>query len=178
MNTVTLDQMANFTDADYEERLRLSQAVYPDLGADWPGRHLEWSAPEWCVRVRNSAGSLVSYVGIHFRDALVDGQSVKIGGVGNVKTRPDARRRGFASAGISRAVEFFHERSNIDFALLVCEPNLVGYYARLGWREFTGRSLVRQDGKIVEFTFNRVMTTGIQASSPVEGVIDLCGAPW
>ena len=175
---VTLDRVAELPDTDREQQIRLALAVYPNSDADWSGRNLEWSEPELCVQVRDLAGSLVSFVGVHCRDVFVDGHPVKIGGIGNVKTHPDARRRGFASEGIRRAVAYFHERANIDFALLVCEPSLVGFYSRLGWSEFTGRTLIRKHSKTVAFTFNRPMTIGIRSADPVEGVIDWCGPPW
>lgn len=97
---VTLDRVAELPDADREQQIRLALAVYPNSDADWSGRNLEWSEPEWCVQVRDLAGSLVSFVGVHCRDVLVDGHPVKVGGIGNVKTHPDARRQGFASEGI------------------------------------------------------------------------------
>ena len=60
----------------------------------------------------------------------------------------------------------------------MCEPHLLGYYTRLGWREFAGRLLVRQRGEASEFTFNRVMTCGVCTEGPAAGTIDLCGPPW
>jgi RimJ/RimL family protein N-acetyltransferase len=176
---VTLDRVADLSDADRERVRVLSLAVYPpEQFTDWPGRRVEWSIPEWCVRVRDEEGILVSYVGVYVREAECDGQPVRVAGIGNVKTHPGARRRGFAGLGIRRAVEFFRERPGIAFALLVCEPRLLGYYARLGWREFCGRLLIRQYGAASEFTLNRVMTYGLDSDGPAAGVIDLCGPPW
>ncbi len=119
-----------------------------------------------------------AHVGVYVRGAECDGQPVNIGGIGNVKTNPAARGRGLASLGIRRAIEFFHEQPAVAFALLVCEPGLIDYYARLGWREFGGQLLVRQHGARSEFTLNRVMTHPIQTEAPDIGVIDLCGPPW
>ncbi len=176
---ITLGRVVELSDAERAEVQELSLAVYsPAEIENWSGRHLEWSRPEWCVRVRDSAGQLVSYVGIHFGDATHAGRPIQIGGIGNVKTHPDARGRGFATAGINKAVEFFHQQPELEFALLVCEPALLGYYARLGWHEFPGTLLVRQFTKTCEFTFNRIMTIGIRGEGPVGGVIDLDGPPW
>jgi GNAT superfamily N-acetyltransferase len=176
---VTLDRVADLSDTDRAEVRSLSLAVYPpEQWADWPGRHVEWAAPEWCVRVRGEGGALASYVGVHRREAECDGRPVLVGGVGGVKTHPAARGRGFASLGIRRAVEFFRGQPPVAFALLVCEPHLLGYYARLGWREFAGRLLVRQRGEASEFTFNRVMTYAVCSQGPAAGTIDLCGPPW
>ncbi|MEX2138990.1 MAG: GNAT family N-acetyltransferase [Pirellulales bacterium] len=174
-----LDPVAYLSEPDREAIRLLSLAVYPpETLADWPGRHIEWSPPEWCVPLWNEDGTLVSYVGVHLRDALCEEHPVRIGGVGGVKTHPTARGRGLASLGVRRAVEFFGQQPNIDFALLVCEPRLLGFYSRLGWREFNGRLLVQQHGASAEFTFNRVMTHPIRAEAPTVGVIDLRGPPW
>ena len=95
-----------------------------------------------------------------------------------VKTHPSSRRRGLAKVGIQRAIEFFREQADIGFAVLVCGVHLIAYYERLGWREFSGQLLVQQHGSTVEFTFNRIMTYGIQRAAPEAGTIDLLGPPW
>ena len=176
---LTVDRFADLTEADHEGIRLLSLAVYPpEQSTDWPGRDLEWSAPEWCVRVRGGDGALASYVGVFVRDAECDGRPVRVGGVGNVKTHPAARGRGLAGLSIRRAVEFFRNRPGVEFALLVCGSSLLGYYARLGWREFGGRLLVRQRGAPAEFTLDRVMTHAVRSEGPAAGTIDLCGPPW
>ncbi|NOS99289.1 MAG: GNAT family N-acetyltransferase [Phycisphaerales bacterium] len=157
----------------------LSRAVYPPAEwADWPGRKLEWEKPPRCVRVWGGDGELASYIGVVLRQATHDGRAVPIGGIGGVKTHPAARGRGYAALGVQRAIEFFQEQADVMFALLVCEPDLIPYYARLGWREFGGTLLVRQYGAIVEFTFDRTMTLRVRRDGPIDGVIDLCGPPW
>jgi hypothetical protein len=170
--------VADLSEADRAAVRSLALAVYPpEEWADWPGQHIEWSPLEWCVRVHGD-DALVSYVGVGTREAEYAGQTVRIGAIGGVKTHPTRRRQGFASLGLRRAVAFFHEQSDVKFALLVCTPGLIGYYGRFGWGEFTGRLLVRQRGVGVEFTFNRVLTLGVRSEAPVVGVIDLLGPPW
>lgn len=157
----------------------LARAVYPpEEWTNWPGRKLEWEKPPMCVRIWDGEGKLASYVGVVLRRATLDGRSVLIGGVGGVKTHPAARGRGYAAMGIRRAIEFFHEQPEVAFALLVCDAPLIPYYAKLGWREFAGRTLVRQFGAESEFTFDRVMTHGIRSDGPRDGTLDLCGPPW
>jgi aminoglycoside 2'-N-acetyltransferase I len=176
---MTLDRIAELSDADREELRELSVAVYPpEEVKSWSGAALEWSPAEWCVRVRGEDGALVSYVGITLRDAQHDGRAARVGGIGGVKTHPAARRRGLAAAGMQRAIEFFHEQPGVGFAVLVCGPHLIEYYGGLGWHAFGGRLLVRQYGATVAFTYNRVMTFGIRAAAPRAGTIDLLGPPW
>jgi RimJ/RimL family protein N-acetyltransferase len=178
-DAATVDRVDRLSDADLQAVQSLSLAVYPPGQlADWPGRHVEWSAAEWCVRVRGDDDTLASYLGVYVRDAQCDSRLVRIGGIGNVKTHPTARRRGLASLGMGRAIEFLRQQPGVAFALLVCESHLLAYYARLGWREFGGRLLVKQRGAQTEFTFNRVMTHPIRSEAPADGTIDLCGPPW
>ncbi len=178
MNMV-LRRMADVTDAERAGLAALSQAVYPpEVAAAWSGRHLEWSAPEWGVFVRAVDGTLVCFIGIILRSALDDGVPIRVGGIGGVKTHPAARRKGFAGKAIGRAIEFLREQPDVAFAVLVCEPHLVGYYGRLGWQEFSGRLLVTQRGQPSEFTFNRVMVYPVRGAAPVTGTLDLLGPPW
>ena len=178
-SAAVLDLVAGLSHTECEEVRLLSLAVYPaEQFANWPGRHMEWSTPEWCVRIRNEWNALVSYVGVYVRDAELDGRPVRIAGIGNVKTHPMARGQGLAATGIMRAIEFIHQQPGVEFALLVCEPLLLGYYSGLGWQQFEGRLLVRQYEAEAEFTLNRVMTRGIRSEGPAAGTINLCGPPW
>lgn len=176
---ISLTRISDLSAGERAEVRDLSKAIYPpEAIVDWPGRHIEWSEFEWCVRVRDEDGEIASYVGVLVRKASYDDRSVLVGGVGGVGTHPAARRRGYAGMGLNRAVEFFSQEVEVEFALLVCSPELIKYYSRHGWREFNGQLLVRQHGEQVEFTFNRVMTLGIRSEAPITRVIDLGGPPW
>lgn len=176
---VSLKPISDWTEGELETLEDLSRAVHPpEVTAQWTGRHLEWTDPEWGVRVFGNNSELVSFTGIVLRQAQHDGRTVRIGGIGGVKTHPTARRRGYAAMAVRRAVEFFVERPDVEFAVLVCEPRLIEYYSRLGWNEFTGRLLTTQHGEAAEFTFNRVMVIDVHSTAPRIGTIDLLGPPW
>jgi len=163
---------------EIEETRALTVAVYPpEEWVNWHGHQVEWSKPQWSVRVRDHGGQLVSYIGVYVCEATLDGNPVRIGGIGGVKTHPDARGRGFAGRGLRKAMEFLTEQQ-VAFGQLVCEPHLISYYTRFGWQEFSGQLLVRQRGDTVAFTFGRVMTRSFWSAAPISGVIDLCGQPW
>jgi aminoglycoside 2'-N-acetyltransferase I len=177
--SIALDRMADLSEAERQALRSLSVAVYPPENfKDWPGRRIEWADAEWGVRVHDSDGRLVSYVGITVRDGQCDGRPMRIGGIGGVKTHPAARGRGLAVRAMQRADEFFRTQAGVDFALLVCEPRLLEYYGRLGWHPFNGSLMVRQHGASAEFTFNTVMTRAVRSVAPEQGVIDLLGPPW
>lgn len=157
----------------------VSLAVHPpEESASWPGRHLEWARPEWCICVSDEAGLLVTYAGLVLRNGKYGQASVRIGGIGGVMTHPEARGRGYAGIAMQQAIEFFRSQSNVDFALLVCKPQLIGYYGSLGWREFSGQLVVQQYGQESLFTFNRIMTHAVRLAAPTDGSIDLGGPPW
>jgi GNAT superfamily N-acetyltransferase len=171
-------RFADLGEVEREEVRALTLAVYPpEDSANWHGREIDWAEPEWCVRIRDGEGALLSYTGVYVREGTWDGRAVRIGGIGNVKTHPAARRQGLAALGIAQAFRFFREQG-LDFGLLVCEPHLTEYYSRLGWREFAGKLLIRQRGKWAEFVLNRVMVLPILCEAPGTGTLDLCGPPW
>ena len=170
--------MTSWDDASLDERAELSRAVYPpEEAAAWPGRHIEWSTPEWGVAVRDDGGRLVSFAALYLRDSSHDGAAIVIGGVGAVMTHPDHRGQGYAQLAMSAAVGFFAAQ-RADFGLLVCEKQLIPYYERLGWVVFEGELVTLQRGEPEVFSFNRVMMIEVAGAAPRHGVIDLNGRPW
>ncbi|MBI3328195.1 MAG: GNAT family N-acetyltransferase [Nitrospinae bacterium] len=82
----------------------LTAAVYPaEVLAARPGRSLQWAPSEWSVLVWTVDGQLIAHVGIVTREGTLHGVPVKIGGIGSVKTHPQAQGRGYASAALRRA---------------------------------------------------------------------------
>ena len=158
----------------------LNSAVYPpDVVATWPGRAIEWSPRQWSVIVWNDDHSqALCHAGIVIRLGRHNEQDLRIGGIGGVMTHPAHRRRGIASAAISRCIEFFRDESEIEVGLLVCKPELLSFYSGMGWRVFSGNLVVTQRGKPETFTFNRSMTYPIRRPDELSGTIDLLGPPW
>jgi GNAT superfamily N-acetyltransferase len=176
---ISIGPVSKWTDDQIGEYRALTEAVYPPEESDtWPGRAMDWAKAEMGVRVVDGSGWLVSYVGVLVREGLHDGRPVVIGGIGGVKTHPDARGMGYAARGMERATRWFRDQPHVDFGLLVCDSSLIGYYSNLGWVEFKGRLLTTQGGVTAEFTFNNVMTQPIHGAAPETGVIDLLGPPW
>jgi len=81
----------DLTDDDHAALRVLSAAVYPpENDANLPGPFV-WVPQQWHILVRDNAGPIVSHVGVLTRTVLLDGVPVRIGGVGGVKTHPEAR---------------------------------------------------------------------------------------
>ena len=172
-------RVADLTGDEQSALRTLSLAVYPpEISAALPGRAIEWASAQWSVIGWGAEGATLCYVGVILREARRNERAVKIGGIGGVKTHPASRGRGFATTAIQRAIDFFREQGDVDFALLVCEPGLVPFYERLGWRRFPGDFLVTQKQSTVPFTFNLPMTMPIRLRDSLGGTIDLIGPPW
>ncbi len=171
--------VADLTSADRAELRALTAAVYtPDVIATLPQTRVTWAATTWSIRVWDDDGRLVSHVGMLTRDVEVDGVRTTIGGIGGVKTHPEARGRGYASAALQMASAFFTDDLGVAFVLLVCLPPTVPYYERLGWRRFHGTLLVAQPGGTILFLANLPMALPARAAAPLDGTINLCGYPW
>ncbi len=176
---ITLKAVADQTEAERASLRALTTAVYPaDTPDTEPGPQTVWAAPTWGVLVHDDSGELASYVGIHVRDATVDGQPALIGGIGNVKTHPERRGRGHAQAALRRAMTFLADDLGAAFGLLVCRQPLIPFYSQLGWLPFPGTLLIEQHGTTLPFTHNTTMLLPLHAPAPHTGTIDLHGLPW
>jgi aminoglycoside 2'-N-acetyltransferase I len=174
-----LCRVADLTAEEQSALRTLSLAVYPpEVAAAWPGRAIEWASHQWGVIGWDAEGAALCYVGVILREARWDERAVRVGGIGGVKTHPASRGRGFATTAIQRALDFFRGQVDVDFGLLVCEPGLVPFYERLGWRRFPGELLVTQRQTTMPFTFNLPMTTPLRLQESLGGKIDLLGPPW
>ena len=166
--TVSFDRLA---DPKRGLRALRRRSIRPSRGPPGPGSS-RWSSPEWCVRVRDRTGFVSVCWSVSPREGLRVSVSAAL-----VTSGPSGRAAQFRAIRC-RALEFFREEPAVDFAILVCEAPLIGYYSRLGWRLFAGRLLVTQEGEPTEFTLNRVMTHPIRSTGPASGTIDLAGPPW
>lgn len=157
----------------------LSEAVYPPETRDRrPSERIVWAETHWVVLLTDPAGSLISMAGLLARQARHDDKPVRIGGLGNVKTHPEARRQGYAEAVVHEARRFLQEHGGLDFALLFCRAHNVPFYRKRGWQTFRGNVLVEQPQGTVRFTAYEVMCQDLDHPAPEAGTIDLCGQPW
>ena len=104
---------------------------------------IEWAEPDWYV-VTMVGSDMASRLGIVERVVLVDGQSVAVGGISGVVTRPEWRCQGLASQILQEAVTFIQSSLYLDFALLLCRPEVAPVYARNGWQRVDGPTIFQQ----------------------------------
>ena len=168
----------DLTNDDHAALRVLSAAVYPPrVTAASPGLQFAWAPQQSHILVRDDAGQIVSHVGVLTRTVLLDGVPVRIGGVGGVKTHPDARGWGCASAAMARAAAFFADEARVPFAFLVTLDRRL-FYERLNWRLFGGVVNVEQPGGTIHFTANEPMVYSVRRTAPAAGALDLQGLPW
>ena len=93
----------------------------------------KWAPPDWAIMVWEDEG-MVSNVHIIERTAKMGIESVKLGGIGNVATKVEWRQRGYASAALKVAQDFFHDPLQVDFGLMITTDEMVPHYYKVGWR--------------------------------------------
>jgi predicted N-acetyltransferase YhbS len=138
----------------------------------------EWAEDDWSVLVRLD-GQVVSHVGIVERIGTVNGQPVKLGGIGGVATRVEYQRRGLAQAAMEKAAEFMRDGLGVEFGLLICGKPMISYYSKLGWQVVEGPMMFDQArGKVTFDDSTKIMILPCNKHDWPQGVIDLCGPPW
>ena len=174
-----LRQVADLS-ADEQSALRsLSLAVYPpEVAAAWLGRAIEWAPHQWGVIGWDADGAALCYVGGYSQGGPVERPSREGRRHRRREDAPGLTRTRIRYHGYAAGLDFFRGQSDVDFGLLVCEPGLVPFYQRLGWRMYPGDLLVTQHQATVPFTFNLPMTTPLRLQESLGGKIDLLGSPW
>ena len=155
-----------------------AQSSTAEEGDDAPWRRVKWADPDLRVLIDAPDGELACHTGIFFRAATWNGQKVHIGGIGQVTTRPECRRRGYASIALEAAVHTLRDHDAAQFALLFCEPHNFEFYRSRGWHPFTGAVDAEQPQGRIRFEVMAPMVLDLKRRAPTLGTLDLCGLPW
>src|SRR4051794_32119946 len=113
---------AESTDEETREQIRTIAWAVPWDPPGEPVRLMSYSwtnDPTWRVIARED-GQVVSHASIHEREVLVNGEPVRIVGIGAVMTAPEYQGRGLATAVLRRAQQLMCEELQVPFALLIC----------------------------------------------------------
>jgi aminoglycoside 2'-N-acetyltransferase I len=160
------------------EKLFAQATPEAEAADDAPWRGVTWANPDLHVLIDAADGELACHAGIFFRTVTWNGQMVHIGGIGQVATRPDCRRRGYASIAIEAAVQTMRHHDAAQFAVLFCEPHNFEFYQSRGWHPFTGTVYAEQPGGKIRFEAMAPMVIDLKRRAPTLGTLDLCGLPW
>jgi aminoglycoside 2'-N-acetyltransferase I len=140
------------------------------------GRADRWASPDYCAIYR-VGDRLAGRLGILDRQVVVGGAIIRVGGIGGVATRPEFRRRGIASAMLTRATEFMRHDLGLEFGLLLCRPEVSPVYAKLGWMRADGPTTFVRSGVIGTYS-NYTMILSLAGKHWPEGAINMMGPPW
>lgn len=83
--------------------------------------------------VVSEADSLISYASVFRLNLDHSGTSYKIYGFGNLFTFPPYRRKGYGRQILELATGFI-KHSDVDAAILFCEPQVEMFYTACGWK--------------------------------------------
>jgi predicted acetyltransferase len=136
----------------------------------------KWAPADWTVMVWEDE-DLVTNVHIVERTVKVGDQAVRLGGIGNVATKVEWRKRGYARSALATVQDFLLDPLKVDFGMMIATEPMVSRYQKLGWNVVSRTMLVDQpDGRT---TLNYpVMILPVCRQDWPGGEIDLCGLPW
>jgi aminoglycoside 2'-N-acetyltransferase I len=102
---------------------------------------------------------------------------VRLGGIGNIATKVEWRRRGYASAALKVAQDFLRDPLKVDFGFMLSTEQGISHYEEIGWSVVAHTMLIDQpDGKTVLNV--PAMILPVCKQDWPKGSIDLCGLPW
>ena len=140
------------------------------------GKADRWASPDYYVLLRLD-GRLAGRIGVHDTKVRVKDVVIRVGGIGGVATRPEFRRRGVASAMLSRAAEFTRSALKLDFGLLLCRHEMSPVYAKLGWLIAPGPTTFTRAGVTAAYPNDTMILPLADKQWPL-GAIDMLGLPW
>ena len=136
----------------------------------------KWAQPDWAVMVWED-DELVSNVHIVERTAEVGGANLRLGGIGNIATKVEWRKRGCATTALKVAQDFLLDPLKVDFGLMVSIEELVPRYKKLGWTRVADYLAIDQPGGKKRLDYP-VLILPVSKENWPKGEIDLCGLPW
>ena len=104
-------------------------------------------------------------------------QTVRLGGIGNVATKVEWRKRGYATQALKTAAAFLHDPLKVDFGLMIATEKMISGYEKRGWSVVAQSMLIDQPVGKKNFIIP-VMALPVLKQDWPEGGIDLCGLPW
>jgi GNAT superfamily N-acetyltransferase len=135
-----------------------------------------WAEPDY-YGILTIEDELAGRLAVFDRKVSAGCDLVRVGGIGGVATREQFRRRGIASALLSRAAEFMKNDLRVEFGLLLCRTEVSPVYAKLGWIRADGPTTFSQPNGTTTYP-NHTMILRLAERKWPPGSIDLRGLPW
>jgi GNAT superfamily N-acetyltransferase len=134
-----------------------------------------WAAFHWYVTAQVD-GRTAAVAGIVDRQGAVGFTPARSGLLGGVVTASRYRRNGLGAAIVRRSTELIARELRCDFGVLICSPDLVPFYRRLGWKQVPNPLVYVRFGERGEHT-GPVMVYEPGDRSLPPGPIDVKGLP-
>ena len=137
-------ETVSFAEADVPHELRVHQVAIQN--AAWPSADGEtgpWHDPVLrprCVLLIHD-GRVVATADILSKHIVHDGEAFEASGLSAVVTDPAHRGRGYGHEVVV-AARLEIERSGADLGIFTCDPPLLGFYERAGWRHLPGTVVI------------------------------------
>jgi predicted acetyltransferase len=135
-----------------------------------------WAPPDWAVMVWEDE-DMVSNIHIIERTVNVGSEPVKLGGIGNIATKVEWRKRGYASTALEVALDFLKDPLRVDFGLMIATDQMISRYQKIGWKVVAHTLLIDQPAGKTTLNYP-VMVLPVCKQIWPKGQIDLCGLPW
>lgn len=135
-----------------------------------------WAEPDY-YGILSVEEQLAGRLAVFDRQVSAGGVTVKVGGIGGVATKSQFRRRGVASALLSRAAEFMKNDLGLEFGFLLCRREVSPVYAKLGWTRVDGPTIFSQPSGIDTYPHETMILPLANKQWPL-GPIDMRGLPW
>lgn len=135
-----------------------------------------WAEPDYYLLMRLE-GKLAGRLGVLDREVSVDGEILRVGGIGGVATKQEFRHRGVASALLRDAAGLMKNTLGVEFGMLLCRHEVSPVYAKLGWIIVPGPTTYTRAGVAATYA-NDTMVLPLAEKAWPEGSIDLLGLPW
>jgi len=178
-------RLVSENDLGSSDRLQIRDlltAAFPNHTSLWRERDF-WGGPlEYRLLLRDISGRLVGHLGFANRLIEVDGQRIKIAGIGAVAILPEAQGLGWGRRLIAQLATHLRAEADVEFGFLQCRDVVVPFYERLGFcriaqlvRSFDPQQLRWQTDDAAALILP--VTAGIDRW-PRDGIVDLMGMPW
>ncbi len=118
---------------EFENARSVFESAFPDISPRFffsIVRNDPWYNPKFCLAIQKGKRYL-SYIQIFDRSIYFQNQTIRVGGIGNVGTRPECRGRGYAGRLIEHALRIMGQE---EMAVSFLYTTIQSYYERFGWK--------------------------------------------
>jgi len=168
----------NYNELGQELLEELTNSINDQFGSVPIVKETEWSTPDWSI-IYFDEGNIAAFLNIVMRQVKFDDAHHAVGGLNNLITKKEYRKKGLGSQLVRRANTFILDEMNCDFGLLLCADELVRYYTHLDWVKVDCPVYFQQPGGKKLWQANTMLISK-NRNDQIEqfNTIDLNGLPW